>query len=105
MDQRDAKQMVTLAKEGKQISKIWREDFPQYGYIDIYIEVYGQGEKSSLGVKRMISSRLKKLIHAAPEEQELLIDEIDELVGHLYERYKSNQKKLDMVRTVIDRDE
>jgi len=32
MDIRDKEKMVQLAKEGKKISTIWREDFPQYDY-------------------------------------------------------------------------
>lgn len=102
MVERDSKQMIKLAREGKRISKIWREDFPQYDYAEIYFEVYGEGEKSSLGVRRKITGRLKKLADCLPQEQETLIEDIDELVWHLYTRYKASQIKLEKIRDVID---
>lgn len=103
MDKRDSGKMVQLAREGKQISKIWEEDFPQYDYWDVYVEVYGSGEKSSLGTKRMITNRLNKLSSLPKREQDELIQEIDELVCHLYNRYKESQQKLDDIRGVINR--
>lgn len=54
VEERDSKKMIQLAREGKQISKILEEDFPEYDYCDVYFEVYGSGEKSSLGIRRMI---------------------------------------------------
>lgn len=80
-----------------------REDFPEYSYDDIYIEIYGNGEKSSVGVKRMISNRLKKLPSLSDQEQTKIIDEIKELVWHLYSRYREGQKKLDSIRGIIER--
>lgn len=103
MDKRDSEKMVQLAREGKQISKIWEEDFPQYDYWDVYVEVYGAGEKSSLGTKRMITNRLNKLSSIPKREQDELIQEIDELVCYLYNRYKESQQKLDDIRGVINR--
>ncbi|MCT8975123.1 hypothetical protein N4T77_00770 [Clostridium sp. CX1] len=103
MDKRDSERIVQLAREGKQISKIWEEDFPQYDYWDIYIEVYAAGEKSSLGTKRMITNRLYKLTSLPKKEQDELIKEIDELVCYLYNRYKESQQKLDDIRGVINR--
>lgn len=61
MDQRDSEKIIRLAREGKQISKIWEEDFPNYDYWEIYVEVHAAGERSSLGIKRMITGRLNKL--------------------------------------------
>ncbi|WP_286884824.1 hypothetical protein [Aneurinibacillus sp. UBA3580] len=69
MDKRDAEIIVRLAKEGKQISKIWEEDFPEYDYLDIYWEVYGAGKRSALGTKRMIINRLHKLTTVPKREQ------------------------------------
>jgi radical SAM superfamily enzyme with C-terminal helix-hairpin-helix motif len=103
MDKRDAEIIVRLAKEGKQISKIWEEDFPEYDYIDIYWEVYGAGERSALGTKRMITNRLHKLTTVPKREQQEIIDEINELVSHMYTRYRESQKKLDEIRGVINR--
>ncbi|QHI73437.1 hypothetical protein [Aminipila terrae] len=103
MDARDSEKMVKLAKEGKEISKILQEDFPQYTYWDIYWEVYGSGEKTSMGVRRMITNRLNKIVNLQPMEQRGIIDEIDELVWHLYDRYKESQQKLDDIRSIIGR--
>lgn len=103
MDKRDSEKMIQLAREGKQISKIWEEDFSQYDYWDIYVEVYGAGEKSSLGTKRMITNRLYKLSSLSKKEQAELIKEIDELVCYLYDRYKESQQKLDDIRAVVNR--
>jgi hypothetical protein len=103
MDKRDREKIVQLAREGKQISRIWEEDYPEYDYWEIYIEVYGAGEKSSLGAKRMITNRLNKLSSLPKKEQDELIKEIDELVCYLYSRYKEGQQKLDDIRGVINR--
>lgn len=103
MDKRDSEKMIQLAREGKQISKIWDEDFPQYDYWEIYVEVYGAGEKSSVGAKRMITNRLNKLSSLPKNEQDELIKEINELVCYLYDRYKESQQKLDDIRAVINR--
>lgn len=102
MNQKDSESIVALAREGKQISKIWSEDFPEYDYWEIYMEVYGAGERSSIGVKRMITARLNKLVTAdKQQDRERIIEELNELVLHLYSRYKSSQQKLDEIRDVI----
>lgn len=103
MDVRDSEKIIQLAREGKQISKIWSEDCPQYGYWDVYVEVYGAGEKSSVGAKRMITNRLNKLSSLPKYEQDELIREINDLVCYFYDRYKESQQKLDDIRTVINR--
>ncbi|MFC6040538.1 hypothetical protein ACFPYN_14015 [Paenisporosarcina macmurdoensis] len=103
MNSNDSKVMIRLAKEGKKISKIWAEDFNEYDYWEVYTEVYGAGERSSVGVKRMITSRLNKLGAAdIQEDREELIDEINELILHLYSRYKNSQQKLDEIRAIIN---
>lgn len=102
MDERDIKRMVQLAREGKIISKIWEEDFPQYDYWDVYLEVNSAGERSAQGTKRMISNRLKKMTNASQAEQEALIDEVSGLVYHLYSRYKEGQLKLEKVRRAVE---
>lgn len=101
MDIRDSEKIIQLAREGKLISRIWEEDFPNYDYWDIYWQVYDSGEKSSLGTKRMITNRLKKLPSLTQKQQEEIIGEINELVEHLYTRYKESQHKLDEIRGVI----
>ena len=103
MDKRDSEKMIQLAREGKLISKICDEDFPQYDYWDVYFEVYEAGEKSSVGAKRMITNRLNKLSSLPKKEQAELIKEIDKLVCYFYDRYKESQQKLDDIRAVVNR--
>lgn len=103
MDKRDSDKIIQLVREGKQISKVMEEDFPQYDYWDIYTAAFNAGERSSMGVKRMISNRLQKLPNASPQEQNQIITDIDDLVCYLYSRYKESQQKLDEIRTIISK--
>jgi len=93
--------MKNLAREGKQISKISVEDFPEYDYWDIYSEVYGAGEQSAQGVKWMITNRLNQLVAANARDRQDIIDELNELIWYLYQNYRSNQRKLDNIRQVL----
>lgn len=102
IDERDITRMVQLAREGKQIKKINEEDFPQYDYWAIYEKVYSAGEKSALGIKKMITMRLNKLTTVTKKEQPEIINEIADLVEHLYIRHKESQVKLDEIRTIIE---
>ncbi len=102
--QQDRDRIVELAREGKQIAKIMEEDFPEYEYWEIYEVVYSEGGKSALGVKRTIANRLKKLrdSNLNDSEKEEIINEIDELVWHLYDSLKSSQAKLDAIRKIMN---
>ena len=103
MDDRDINEIRRLAGEGKQISKIWEENYSQYDYFDVYFAAYEGGERSALGVKRMITTRLNKIAESRKaSERKEMIDEIDELVWHLYESLKYNQQKLDKIRKAIN---
>ena len=103
MNIKDKEVMVRLAREGKHISKIWSDDFPEYDYWEVYTEVYGAGERSSVGVKRMITARLRKLASVNNQsDREDLIEEINELIFHLYSRYKDSQHKLNEIRCIIN---
>ena len=73
---RDSARMRRLAKEGKQISKIAAEDFPKLDYWDVYIEVYGAGERSSRGMKKMISIRLNKRHSSNKKERGVIVEEL-----------------------------
>jgi hypothetical protein len=98
----DSQKMRRLAQEGKQISKIVAEDFPKLDYWDVYWEVYGSGERSSRGIKRMISNRLRTLIEKKPRsERKAILREIDDLVWHLYENHKQNQQKIGKIRKIL----
>ena len=100
--EKDAERMRQLAQEGKQISRIMYEDFPDVDYWEIYVEVYGRGQRSATGMKRMISNRLKWLQETDDkQERKNIIDEINELVWHLYDNFKQNQKKLGRIRNVL----
>ena len=98
---KDAKKMQRLAQEGKQISRIVQDDFPTLNYWDVYIEIYGSGERSSRGIKRMITTRLNSLINATKDERRIVVKELQELVWHLYGKHKKNHEKLDKIRKVL----
>lgn len=97
----DSAKMRSLAKEGKQISKIWADEFPALDYLDVYWEVYGSGGRSAQGIKRMITERLNSLVEANKAERKTIVAEIDGLVWHLYSNHKQNQQKLDKLRKVL----
>ena len=102
--QQDREKIIELAREGKQLTKIMEEDFPEYEYWEIYEVVYSDGGKSALGVKRTIANRLKTLRdpNLSDDEKEEIIDEIDELVWHLYDSLKTSQSKLDAIRKIMN---
>jgi len=102
MNSREIAEMQTLAREGKQISKIKDENYPKYEYWDIYNAVYGDGGRSARGTKKMISSRLNTLAGANKRERNEIIEEIHNLVWHLYDSLKSSQKKLDAIRKALE---
>lgn len=101
ISKKDAKKMQRLAQEGKPISRIVQEDFPNFDYWDVYIEIYGSGERSSRGIKRMITTRLNSLINTTKGERRLIVTELQELVWHLYGKHKKNHEKLDKIRKVL----
>jgi len=103
MKKRHGKLARKLAAEGKPISKIFYEDLPKCNYWDIYTAVYEDGGKSALGVKRTIANRLNTLSETRTKaERQEIIEEVEELVWHLYEAVKFNQKKLSAIRKTLD---
>ena len=101
ISRKDARKMQRLAQEGKQISKIVQEDFPTLDYWDVYIEIYGSGERSSRGIKKMITIRLNSLVNATKNDRRGIVKELQELVWHLYGKHKKNHEKLDKIRKVL----
>ncbi|MDP2855779.1 MAG: hypothetical protein Q8N90_01500 [bacterium] len=100
---KDVEQMKNLAKEGKQISKIVTQDFPQYSYWDIYSEVYGSGMQGAQGVKVMITKRLNQLVKANTSERQEIVEELNYLICDIYNRCRSNQSKLDNIRKILQK--
>lgn len=104
MNDKDANEIQRLVREGKRISKVWEEDFPQYEYWDVYVAAYSAGERSALGVKRMITTRLSRMVESrAISERREIMEELDELVWRLYASLKDSQQKLEKIRTVINK--
>ena len=98
----DSKKMQSLAQEGKQISKIVQEDFPNLDYVDVYFEVYSAGERSSRGIKRMITTRLDAMAASTKKsERKAMVKELHELVWHLYNNHKTNHDKLSKIRATL----
>jgi len=103
VNEKDASEIQKLVREGKQISKVWEDDFPEYEYWDVYMAAYDGGERSALGVKRMITNRLNKMVESrVVGERREIMKELDDLVWHLYESLKDSQKKLEKIRAVIN---
>jgi hypothetical protein len=99
----DSAKMVRLAQEGKQIAKIVAEDFPELNYWEVYLEVYSGGQRSSRGIKRMITTRLNAMAASTNSSQRAAIaDELHHLVWHLYDNHKTNQQKLSKIRTALE---
>jgi hypothetical protein len=104
ISKKDQAAIHSLAKEGKPISKILDEDFPEYEYWEIYEVVHAGGGKSALGAKRTIANRLITLSNSGKkQERDAIIEEIDDLVWHLYESLKTSQRKLDAIRKIISK--
>jgi hypothetical protein len=98
----DSQKMRRLAQEGKQISRIAEEDFPDLDYWDVYIEVYAAGERSSRGIKRMITTRIDAITYSRNRaERTAIAKELHDLVWHLYENHKINQAKLSKIRAAL----
>ena len=71
-------------------------------YWDVYFEVYGTGERSAQGIKRMITTRLNAIAESTSKsERNSIADELHGLVWHLYENHKANQKKLATIRAAL----
>ena len=98
----DAEKMRCLAQEGKPISRIATDDFPHLDYWEVYIEVYSTGERSSRGIKRMITNRLNAMAQCTSKsERATIAEDLQSLVWHLYENHKSNQVKLSKIRAAL----
>ena len=104
MNARDKKRIKQLADEGKMISKIQNEDFPNYGYWPIHDVVEDDsGSSSSLGAKKMISYKLKSLENENQKKKRTeIIKKINDQVWKLYDRGKNNQIKLEKIRETLD---
>ena len=104
MNKKDKAGIQALAQEGKQISKIMEHDYPEYEYWEIYEAVHDGGGKSALGVKRTIANRLATLVDTGrKQEREEIIEEVEELVWHLYDSLKTSQRKLQAIRKTLDK--
>jgi len=101
ISKKDAAKMKLLAQEGKQVSKIQKENFANYTYEQIYAVIYEAGGRAAQGMKRMITIKLNKLLHSKKETRKVLVRETQHLVTDLFENYKKNQKKLDKIRKLL----
>ena len=90
MKDSDRKRIVRLVGEGHQISKVWRENFPQYSYDDVYWTAYGEGERSARGTQVMISTRPADLESASKAERKAPTEDIGNPVWQQYRTITSN---------------
>ena len=98
----DSEKILRLTQEGKQISRIAHEDFPNLDYWDVYWAAIQGGQRSAQGVKKRITNRLNALASANKKERGELIAEIADLVSHLYNNYRINSQKLDKIRKTLE---
>lgn len=102
ISQADSEKMRRLAQEGMQISKIASDYYPDLDYSDVYLEIYSFGEKSSLGIKRMITNRLNAMVdNSNKKKRSEIAEELHSLVWHLYENHKINRDKLANIRDIL----
>ncbi|MBU9572264.1 hypothetical protein [Burkholderia multivorans] len=101
----DKKRIKALASEGKTISDIWgqfKKIYSDVEYVDIYWIVYGSGGQSALGVKRTITNRINELVTLKDKNRfNEVVDELQELVNHLYKEHKKNRDKLAKIREAL----
>jgi hypothetical protein len=98
INKRDLNEMNDLLVKGKTIAQIAKRH-PQYDYWEIYWEV---NDASFLGKKRSITNRLKKLVTTKTlADREIVAEEAQDLLDELYERLKSNSKKLIEIDRVL----
>ena len=100
----DSQKMQRLAKEGKKIADIWKQEFPKLSYWDVYFEIYDAGGRGAMGVKRMITNRINAIADSTSKsDRKEIAAELQELVWHLYNNHKANHVKLSEIRTALDR--
>lgn len=103
----DKKRIKALASEGKNIADIWaqfRKIYAAADYVDIYWVVYGSGGQSALGVKRTITNRINELVDLRSGNKrrfDEVVDELQQLVNHLYGEHKRNRDKLAKIREAL----
>lgn len=99
----DRDRIARLVREGRKITEVWREEFPEFDYDDVYWAAYGRGARSAQGAKKMITSRLRRARRTKGRERRAeILDEIDGLVTALYEDHKRMARKLRSIRTALD---
>ena len=103
MNAEDRARIALLVEEGKSVTRIQEEDFPQYDYWEILFAAAEDGQRPAMGIKRMISNRLRDLEGAGRRERRELIAEISNLVSQLYRNHKAISRRLEGVRKALDR--
>jgi predicted urease superfamily metal-dependent hydrolase len=101
LEEKDQQKMIQLAKEGKPLVQIYREDFPDYDFWEVFDTIKDAGARGALSVKHEITTKLKKLPSQSKEEQEVVVKELDELVSYLYKGLQDNRKKLNKMRAIL----
>ena len=103
MDDATQEHIARLAQEGKQISRIVAEDFPELDYEEVYSAAYRGGQPPAQGLMRMITTRLTRLKTARRSARAELVDEVHDMVRHLYRNHRTNAGKLNTIRKALDK--
>ena len=97
------KQIKNFISEGKKISEIRRENFPESSYAEIYSAAHDGTDGSSLGIKKKITYRLNKLVAANSKiQKDEFATDIRDLVNSLYRQHKDMSAKLAEIRDVLE---
>ncbi len=104
ISKKDAAKIQQLAQEGKQVSKIQKEDFPNLTWWDIRGVLEEAGTSSSLGLMREITGKLNKARETVNKDKKLSNDllRVNKLARQLYERGKEDYKRLDRIRKAVE---
>jgi len=104
ISKKDAKKMQRLAQEGKQISRIVQEDFPNLTWWDVRGVLEEAGTSSSRGLMQEITNKLNKTRSAVNRNKKLSDDllRVSKLARQLYERGKEDYKRLNRIRKAVE---
>ena len=96
------KKIEKLLMAGKSFDEVAKTIGGNHHWTDIQFYAWESGAMSWRGSKKMISSRLKKLVSEGKRaERQKLVKEIDERVKYLYNCSKAAKTKLDKIKKAV----
>jgi len=97
--EKDKDKILRLRNEGKPCSKIREKYFPQLGYREVMVVIYGAGFMTALGTKKALANRMVKIRKLTQDPQIIkLAEQMNNLAWDLYNIIKDNEKRLEEIR-------